>query len=94
MTDPRKYSAAEESTGRFPAHGRVSLEICDNIARYEAWWPFNQELLRAYLIIQERVIPKMMAKSRWEDACLSFMIFTLTDEARNGSVVTLHTSQA
>lgn len=37
MTDTRKYSAAEESTGRFPAHGRVSLEICDNIARYEAW---------------------------------------------------------
>jgi len=63
---PRK-TTANVKQGVFRAHGLVEVLIDGDVARYEAWGPFNEELVAAYIAIQEKVIPQMVARSCWGD---------------------------
>lgn len=82
MTTSRKRSTASVKQGRFSAHGLVNVHIDGCIARYEAWGPFNEELVAAYVTIQEQVLPEMATKNRWAD----FSIFHASVMASPGTL--------
>jgi len=65
MTKIQKVSTSDVKQGRFRAHGLVEVTIDGNVARYEAWGPFNEELGTAFNAIQEQVLPEMAALKRW-----------------------------
>ncbi len=59
MNGSTLFSSTEESMGWFSQHGLVNLETDGNIAIYDAWGPFNEELLAANIAMHKRVIPRM-----------------------------------
>lgn len=61
------FTTAFVKEGIFRTHGLVKVKIDGDIAHYEAWGPFNEELVAAYIQIQELVLPKMAAKGCWGD---------------------------
>lgn len=65
MATIQKLSTSDVKQARFGAHGLVEATIDGNVARYEAWGPFNEELGNAYNAIQAQVLPQMAALKRW-----------------------------
>jgi hypothetical protein len=61
----KKVSTSDVKQVRFRVHGLVEVTIDGNVARYEAWGPFNEEMGIAYNAIQEQVLPEMAALKRW-----------------------------
>jgi len=67
MTKCIRFSTTNVRQRIFCAHGIVNMTFDGNLARYEAWGPFNDELVTAYIAIQEQILPEMAAKNRWGD---------------------------
>ncbi len=65
MTTMKKASTSDVKQAGFRVHGLVEVTIEGNIARYEAWGPFNEELGAAYNAIQEQVLPEMAKLKPW-----------------------------
>lgn len=61
----KKASTSDVKQLRYRVHGLVEVMIEGNVARYEAWGPFNEELGAAYNIVQEQVLPEMAARHPW-----------------------------